>query len=133
MSCSHRDSRLNWRLVEDPPGEGFEIKIRASVIPFITPERTHCGNGLGQVWEDGYFSGTSAQGVPVRITHIMLFKTARRSHVCRYPRSDCLLPLKTPFLILRQCIFDSETFRTGREKVGSNFWICASVSWARGL
>jgi hypothetical protein len=53
---------------------------RASRIPLITPDWTHCWNRRWQVvWYDGYRSGSSTQGAPVRKTHKMPFRTARRS------------------------------------------------------
>ena len=42
---------------------------RASRIPLITPDWTHCWNRQWQVWYDGYRSGSSTQGAPVRKTH----------------------------------------------------------------
>ena len=52
---------------------------RASRIPLITPDWTHCWNRRWQVWYDGYRSASSTQGAPVRKTHKIRFRTARRS------------------------------------------------------
>ena len=52
---------------------------RASRIPLITPDWTHCWNRRWQVWYDGYRSGSSTPGAPVRKTHKIPFRTARRS------------------------------------------------------
>jgi hypothetical protein len=62
----------------------------ASRIPLITPDCTHCWNRRWQVWYDGYRSGTSAQGAPVRKTHKIPFRTARRSFQGRPRPSGCL-------------------------------------------
>jgi len=43
---------------------------RASRIPLITPDWTHCRNRRWQVWYDGYRSGSSTPGAAVRKTHV---------------------------------------------------------------
>jgi len=50
----------------------------SSRTPRIIPDRTHCWNRRWQVWQEGYRSGRSDQGAPVRSTHRMPFKTDRR-------------------------------------------------------
>ena len=43
------------------------------------PERTHSWNRRWQVWYDGYRSGMSRHGAPVRITHRMPLRISRSS------------------------------------------------------
>ena len=50
----------------------------ASRTPRMIPDRTHCWNRRWHVWYEGYRSGRSAQGAPVRSTHRMPLRTLRR-------------------------------------------------------
>jgi hypothetical protein len=50
----------------------------ASRTPRMIPDRTHCWNRRWHVWYEGYRSGKSAQGAPVRSTHRMPLRTLRR-------------------------------------------------------